>query len=490
MDISTDKSAQRLFSKLPSGDPLAIKITGAYYFSRPVPDVNGNLCLAWRGITGNIDTQLAESLFLQKIDKTGKMSFGDTSKLVSQAMYTAVDAESGGGSSGLAPDGKGGLYYLWGPCIVHIDKDGKADWGKGALYPNESDEMWKYPSPVKYCPPRQVTVNSAKLFPDGTGNALVIWNDYDNKNGGSSIRAQKINAEGKLLWPERGAVILTDKDNLLFADAVQDGKGGMVAMISSDYYAEDCHVAFYSPEGTQIKKSENLGINLSKSEIYHTISDGLGGIFIMYIVQGYDDATGNSYKEPRLARIDNQGNKVFDKMLTEDKNDVTYIHLCCNEPGIAMISWRYYDTYADPAAKTTLYANRLDALGNYTWGKEVKIELSGHVGKYSKENYDGVSDMISSGEDTFIFYENLVACDNEAGATYFLFLQKIKKNGSFEFSGIGKPVSDVIGHTPYLQKMEMGTNLLFFKPEEFHTTVGGEDRAMKDVPFAYVIKIQ
>jgi PKD-like domain/Secretion system C-terminal sorting domain len=65
------------------------------------------------------------------------------------------------------------------------------------------------------------------IVPDGSGGAIITWLDF--RNGTSNkVYAQKINTSGTTIWTGNGAGICTAADTRYFASIVSDGSGGAI----------------------------------------------------------------------------------------------------------------------------------------------------------------------------------------------------------------------------------------------------------------------
>jgi hypothetical protein len=70
-----------------------------------------------------------------------------------------------------------------------------------------------------------------QLISDGADGAIVVWKDFRN-NIDDDIYAQRVDADGSVLWKTNGVTICGAPDDQYFVDLISDGAGG--AIISVD----------------------------------------------------------------------------------------------------------------------------------------------------------------------------------------------------------------------------------------------------------------
>ena len=86
---------------------------------------------------------------------------------------------------------------------------------------------------------------NSELVSDGADGAIIIW--CDKRSGNDDIYAQRINANGKVLWTTDGVLICTVAGDRYNPELVSDGAGGAIITWydyrsgSSDIYARRSH---------------------------------------------------------------------------------------------------------------------------------------------------------------------------------------------------------------------------------------------------------
>lgn len=123
-----------------------------------------------------------------------------------------------------------------------------------------------------------------QICSDGTGGAIIIWNDYRSGNS-YDIYAQKINSTGNVNWNANGTAICTEAGDQYFPHIISDEAGGAIITwedsrgLDSDIYAQ-----LVNSTG-----SVKWGVNgsaictASNTQWYTQIcSDGAGGAIITW----------------------------------------------------------------------------------------------------------------------------------------------------------------------------------------------------------------
>lgn len=121
----------------------------------------------------------------------------------------------------IASDGQGGAYVAWGdtrgpqPKIYaqHVSERGEPLWRtNGILLGSGGGDQWK---PV--------------IVPDGEGGAIISWFDFGVPATGA-ICAQRVNAQGDLMWPAQGLVmaLIGPIQYEPTARLISDGQGGAI----------------------------------------------------------------------------------------------------------------------------------------------------------------------------------------------------------------------------------------------------------------------
>ena len=80
--------------------------------------------------------------------------------------------------------------------------------------------------------PQQQVTRTPTIVSDGSGGAIITWQDY--RNGNNDIYAQRINAGGTVQWTLNGVAICTETHSQTYPTIVSDGSGGAIITWQDD----------------------------------------------------------------------------------------------------------------------------------------------------------------------------------------------------------------------------------------------------------------
>ena len=295
-------------------------------------------------------------------------------------------------------DGAGGIIMgVWAadtkPSLVKIDSEGNLPWGEDGvsvgLWPERSDEMasdnsggvivvestfqgsdtvyaqrvdsqgnilWQPGGVQAYIGPAE----EAQVVSDGAGGAIIAYmRDIPCEDGvgfcDSDIYAQRIDAEGNVLWGPDGVPICTESAVVQNPQIVDDGAGGAIV-----FFVDERGVCAQRVDADG-HKLWNEDVPLCDSYILYVASDGSGGAFCV----SYD----------RVAqRLDATGTKLW------GPDGITFTTQDIHESGLALvpdgcggllISWEADVKFRNyEVSDVSYYVQRVDADGNLPWGDE------------------------------------------------------------------------------------------------------------------------
>ena len=267
----------------------------------------------------------------------------------------------GWGSSVVSSDGKGGIIMAWIGDVVAgrwdiyaqwVDGDGTVRWREGGTPVCTADGEQVYPG----------------IVPDGTGGAIVVWEDQET----SKVLAQRIGQDGSILWKD-GGVRVCPVESLQFApELCPDGDGGAIVTwmdsrrISTN--TTDIYAQRIGPDGNLLW--DPRGVLMSDTTgtrgVPRIVPDGSGGAIVAW------------YGGPELIdklhaqRIDHEGHILWGKygvlLAGEDSNPVFEEppSLCGSGEGGVIAAWR--DTRSGPGAD--LYIQKISPGGVPCWGRD------------------------------------------------------------------------------------------------------------------------
>ncbi len=205
------------------------------------------------------------------------------------------------------------------------------------------------------------------IISDGSGGAIITWQDGRNGNGNPDIYAQRVNASGTVEWTANGVAICTATGNKEYPTIVSDGSGGAIITWqdgrngNSDIYAQ--HVdASGTPQWT-----DGLAIcTATGDQTYPTIvSDGSGGAIITW--QDLRDG-GDFYIYAQRVNASgmtlwaDNGDSICTTTLNQEVAPTIGLTIVSDGFGGAIIIW--LDIRSD---NWDIYAQRVDAWGNMQW---------------------------------------------------------------------------------------------------------------------------
>ena len=305
-----------------------------------------------------------ETLFIIKIDSDGNFSWGE------DGVYTRREGYCDH-TLGLASDGSGGAIFVWqelqtepGPephrpkttnriFAQRIDAEGSLPWGQEGV-------------PL-YTTPEEAFSEEPKITSDGSGGAIVAWTQMPEgriEEGSpkallNDIYAQRVDARGNALWTANGMPLETYKgagfpNNPL---VVNDGTSGAI-------------ILWGGPMGMYAQKIDadgNImwqpgGVKVTDSSPNNAISDSSGGVIVTF---GCKEA---ETKKSRLCvqRIDADGRTIWPSDGTGVTEHGTHA-VSSDGQGGAVIAW---GVGKGMFSSEKSYVQRIDSEGKLLWGEE------------------------------------------------------------------------------------------------------------------------
>lgn len=146
---------------------------------------------------------------------------------------------------------------------------------------------------------------SPQIIGDGAGGAIVAW--ADSRNGGLDIYAQKINANGTVQWTHNGVVICAATNDQAAPHLIADGSGGAIITWQdrrAGYSNPDIYAQRIGSSGSVQWTTNGVPICTATGyqEIPRVASDGAGGAIITWT-----DSRGTTSKDVYAQRINANG---------------------------------------------------------------------------------------------------------------------------------------------------------------------------------------
>lgn len=368
-----------------------------------VTDTKGGVYVVWTNT----------SIVGQKLDAAGNIQFTSGGQSF---------GSSGGGvlttkeNPITIPDGSGGVITAWaqatnfGIFASRVKADGKIAWDK-TVYMNIGYQ------------------SNPAIATDGEGGVYITWQDTRKGNSNSDIYAQRINADGNLMWDTNGILVCAAVNNQINPGIVSDGKGG--AFISWDDQRKPTHaiyaqrinslgIPYWQADGIPVCANSNDPAGGSK------IAATDEGEAIVAWTNGSAGGTWNIYAQKlNLEKVvwATNGVPICDAPLSQ-----TNPELVANGSGGAIICWR--DTRRGISNEQDIYAQSVSTGGVVNWQKNgipVCTEPKNPAAK-QKMVSDGNGGAIIAWED----YRNDKFPD--------IYAQKVNKGGGSEWEPNGVAV--------------------------------------------------
>ncbi|HET6462490.1 MAG TPA: hypothetical protein VFH33_01715, partial [Candidatus Krumholzibacteria bacterium] len=257
-----------------------------------------------------------------------------------------------------APDGSGGALVAW--------QDSRNAGGED-IYIRRIDAdggpMWALDGvPACLAPGDQL---EPRIVGDGTGGAFVTW--FDLRNGNDyDIYVQHVDASGVALWGAGGVAICTEPNDQVDARIVNDGSGGIVVVWLDDragVYAR--HVYGQRVDVTGVAQWTAQGIPICTASTYRSdmniVTDGTGTFIV-----AWEDWYRIAYIQGFAQKVDATGGIGWfpDGIpLTLYNTPQASLSLVSDGAGGAIAAWQD----ARNAGGDDIYAQRVSAAGSLVW---------------------------------------------------------------------------------------------------------------------------
>lgn len=322
-----------------------------------VPDDSGGAVMVWEDIRSGSHYDV----YAQRVDANGNRIWA----VNGQAICTFSDQQE---RPQLIGDGAGGAIIVWqdrrngttyGIYAQWVDANGNTKWtGDGEVICNASNDQLV-----------------PRIVADGLGGAIITWHDY-RSGSHYDIYTQWVDANGDVLWTNNGEAICTEANNQNSPQSVADGSGGAVIAWrdyrdggSNDIYAQRVDAngnMLWTHDGVPICTAAN------NQAFLRIASDGSSGAIILWS----DNRSGSKW-DIYAQRIDGYGDTLVPadgEAICAAMNNQSEPQLYADGSGGAIITWddyrtgSEYDIYAqrvhfNPAAHITSIADVPDDQG-------------------------------------------------------------------------------------------------------------------------------
>jgi hypothetical protein len=328
--------------------------SGAAYqqFPAVAVDRNGNAVVVWEDYRNG-----ATDIYTQKLDGNG-----------TRLWAADVRVNSGSGTAyqrypAVAVDGSGNVIVAWEdyrngvPDIYTQKLDGNGTWLWAADVRVNSDGGTAY---------QQYPV----VAMDGSGNAVIVW--VDDRNGHGNIYAQKLDGNGNWLW---AADVQVNSDSgtatQWFPAVAVDGSGNDI-VVWEDYRNGAPHIYAQKLGGNgnwlwaaDVQVSSEGGTGYQRFPAVAV--DRSGNAIVVW-----ENYRGGDSSDIYAQKLDGNGNRLWAASVRVSSNSGTASQwspaVAVDGSGKAIVVWHDYRN-----GDGDIYAQKLDGSGNWLWSADMRV---------------------------------------------------------------------------------------------------------------------
>jgi hypothetical protein len=294
------------------------------------------------------------------------------------------------------PDGSGGVIIASGASFLKVDAEGNLPWGEDGVSLDVggyddicSDNSGGIIVVGHYTDPSAQRVDSGgnilwqtggvrvcvspaeepRVVSDGAGGAIIEYEQCISCGDGSQgccdldIYAQRIDAEGNVLWGPDGVPVCVAPSPQNSAGIIDDGAGGAIVFFANQFGNYTSLATYAQRVDADGRKLWPEDVELWPGMNHSLVGDGSGGgISVWY----GDDGIGAGAQ-----RLDAAGSKLWGP----DGTTLTFrdLHFPLATPdgcGGVFISWSAVKFTGDEVSEVSYYVQRVDVEGNLPWGDD------------------------------------------------------------------------------------------------------------------------
>jgi exopolysaccharide biosynthesis protein len=422
------EGVSQISSSWPSDPILNVPIStveGAQVVPQLISDGAGGVIIAWFDLRNDP----IDGIYAQRVDADGNALWTTDGVPVSTVAGDIQQIR-------LISDGAGGAIITW--MDSRNDPPGD-DYIFGDIYAQRVDAngnvLWTADGvPISMANGDQ---RDPQLISDGAGGAIITWtDDRDASPPGflnHDVYAQRIDADGNVLWAADGVPISTATAGQGVPQLVSDGMGGAIIIWGDNrvFREHNLYAQRVDANGNVLWATDGMQIT-STSDVGHhqLIGDGSGGAIIVAVRSAWSI---------RAQRMDTNGNLLWSpNWVTIASPSVVPVEpqLVSDAAGGVIISWRdrRNDIFDD------IYAQRVDANGSVRWTQNgVPISTATDLQTNPSLVDDGAGGAIITWQDSRSFPPDLDP--NTRNSFFDIFSQRVDANGNVLWTPNGVPVT-------------------------------------------------
>ncbi len=307
-----------------------------------VPDGAGGAIVVWQdGRNGNND------IFAQRIDGSGNRLWSTSDLSIctyaGDQAYPVAVSDGAGGAIVAWQDNRGGFYDIY---AQRVDSSGAALWTANG---------------VALCT-ASYGQTGARLISDGTGGAIVAWQDYRSASH-NDIYVRRIDASGSVRWTANGVSLCALAGEQSYPSIASDGAGGAIVVWQDNRGGNnDIYSQMVDSTGAVQWTADGIALCAATGdqEEPRIVTDGAGGA----IVTWYDERGGAScflYGQ----RVDGSGGAQWAtdgvSLVATSSGTPYHFALPDGSGGVFLV------LSANRTGNYDIYAQRVDGAGEVQW---------------------------------------------------------------------------------------------------------------------------
>ncbi len=311
-------------------------------------------------------------IYAQRIDSNGVVKWTANGVNVCVKALDQADPKT-------VSDGQNGIYVVWKDSIAgvfdvyaqHIDSSGNQLWPANGL---------------AICTSMDKQINP-RVETDGNGGCIITW--MDKRYGDYDVYAQRVNSAGALQWTATGVLVCASPFNQSNPKLDPDGSGGAIIAWQDNRNGNDYDVYAQRINSAGALQWASTGVSMcnltlsSQSAVEICTKGGINGAIV-----AWKDDRGGTFSQVYMQRVDPSGAVQWATNGIQIGNGINP-NLCEDGAGGVIATWQ-----DSTSGNWNVYAQRIDAAGNKVWGStpvDVGIATGGQVSPKNVSDGNGGS---------------------------------------------------------------------------------------------------
>ena len=290
-----------------------------------------------------------------------------------------------------------------------------------------------------------------RMVGDGNGGAIVCW--QDRRNSSLDIYAQRIDANGNLLWGTGGVAIATVANTQQNPRMDDDSAGGAV-IAWRDYRngASNPQAFVQRVNGNGVVQWQANGILLTPSSQAYTAfpqSDNKGGAYVCW--RDFRSSVTKFY----VQYVNGAGNQLWPVGGVAASGPVGAVSTYTGFSdvfGQVYITWRDVTLTGSLYSTTGLYAQKVDSDGNLLWGAN-GVKVSDAPVKPSSSTYN-IAALVNFGGGMVVVW------DDYRNSNWDIYAQEVDAAGGMLWTANGMPLCTATNDQQYPALRAVNTGII------------------------------